>query len=613
MMPSSAPRRMSSPRIIASPAPRSAPKELVKRVKPMTPGIPKAARVRAYATAGVLIAALVGVGYEAWGLQVEQGARFRTQAARQHVLTVEVAAPRGAIVDVRGRPLALTADADSIWVDPHAVVDVAATADRLAGVLDQDVNVIEARLAGRRHFAWIARHVTPEVAQAVRAAKLPGVDVAREPRRWYPGKSSIGTVVGRSNIDGEGIEGIELALDAALAGRRARGAAVRDARGRTMLSDGVVAAEPGATVQLTIDRTMQGIADDALAAAVTTHRALSGVAVVLDVKTGAVLAMASAPGYDPNLPGPHKGARNRAVTDSYEIGSVMKVFTVAAALDAGITRPDEWWDVEHGSWQPTFARRPIRDTHQDWTLTTAGILKRSSNVGAVKLVLRLGRERLHAAMVRFGFGETTGIELPGETRGRLRPPRDWKDIELATGGFGMGYTVTPLQIAAGLAAVGNRGMYHPPRIVASVTRADGTVEDRPVPEPRRVISEKTAAQMLPMLASVFDNSHPKTAGTAGSIWVPGFKCGGKTGTAHKYDPATRGYAPDRYLSSFAGLAPIANPRLAIVVVVDDPAGGDYYGGKVAGPVFATIASESLRYLGVPGDAPLVAPVPARVR
>jgi cell division protein FtsI (penicillin-binding protein 3) len=380
---------------------------------------------------------------------------------------------------------------------------------------------------------------------------------------------------------------------------------VRDARGRAMYEDGMVAAEPGATVQLTIDQTIQTIADDALASAVDAHDALSGVAIVLDVETSRVLAIASAPRFDPNLPAPHEGARNRAVTDTYEIGSVMKVFTIAAALETGVTRPDEWWDVERGDWE--YAGKEIRDTHYDYSLTTSGIIKRSSNIGAVKIALRLGRERLHAGLVKLGFGAETGIELPGEQRGRLRAPGTWRDVELATAAYGYGYSVTPIQIAAATAAIGNRGMYRPPRIIASVTHADGTVVEPAPSEAHAAVSEATAAKMVAMLASVFEGNGTKSAGTAASVWVPGFKCGGKTGTAHKYDPAIKAYSKDHYLSSFAGLAPIDNPRLAIVVIVDDPSGGDYYGGKVAGPVFAVIASETLRYLGVPGDAPLEAP------
>jgi cell division protein FtsI (penicillin-binding protein 3) len=370
-----------------------------------------------------------------------------------------------------------------------------------------------------------------------------------------------------------------------------------------MLGAGVLAPVPGATVQLTIDGTIQSIADDALAHAVRANQALAGVAVVIDVETGVVLAMANAPTYDANVGGPERGERNRAVTDEYEIGSIMKVFTIAAALDTGAVRVNQWWDVEKGSWR--IADRTIRDTHYDEVLSTAGIFKRSSNVGAAKIGLRLGKERLYEGLLRFGFGTRSGIEVPGERVGKLRDPAKWRDIDVAAISYGYGMTVTPLQMAAGLAAVGNGGVYRAPRIVDRVIHADGSVDVTIAPEPVVAIKPETAAALLPILASVFDGG--KQAGTAANVWVPGFTCGGKTGTVHKIDPATRGYSRDRYISSFGGLAPIKDPKLAIVVIVDEPSGGDYYGGKVAGPVFATIASESLRYLGVPGDAPLDPP------
>jgi cell division protein FtsI (penicillin-binding protein 3) len=320
------------------------------------------------------------------------------------------------------------------------------------------------------------------------------------------------------------------------------------------------------------------------------------VAVVLDVATSRVLAMASVPSSDPN--GDGRPARNRAVTDRYEAGSVMKVFSVAAALDAGVVAPDTEFDL--GGGQMMIGAHPIHDVENDRYLTVAGIIKRSSNVGAAKIALKFGREHLYAALKRFGFGAKTGIELPGEQAGVLRDGAKWRDIETATIAFGYGLTVTPLQIAAALAAIGNGGIYREPRIVDEVVDGDGTVIYRGRGDEHRVITEKTATQMMAMLASVFDKG--KLPGTAAKIDVPGFRCGGKTGTAHKYDAETKQYAPDRYLSSFAGLAPIDHPRLAIFVLVDEPMGGDYYGGKVAGPVFATIASEALRYLGVPGSA-----------
>ena len=565
-------------------------------------GVSRAVKVRAYVATGILTALLAGVAYKAWALQIGHADEFRARAVRQHVHTVEIPAPRGAILDARGRPLAVSADADSIYANPREVVDVVATSDALARLLDVDVAMLESRLSSDRAFVWIERHVTPEEAAAVRAAGLAGVAVTTEPRRWYPGKTSGGPLLGFAGIDGDGLDGIELRFDEHLTGERARFAALRDARGKTALAEGVVDAVPGATVQMTIDRAIQNVADEALAEAIELHQAKSGVVIVLDVATGAVLAMASAPTYDPNEPGDavQRQARNRAVTDVYEIGSVMKVFTIAAGLDAKVTRPDEWWDTEEGVWK--LGRKTIRDTHHDEALTTSGILKRSSNVGAVKLGLRIGKERLYEALKRYGFGARTGIELPHEEPGTLRNGARWREIELATISFGYGLTVTPLQLAAGIAAIGDQGRWHTPHVIATITDADGVVVFRPTVETRQIMEPTTAAQLLPMLASVFENGK-KDGGTAGGVLVDGFAAGGKTGTAHKFDPATRRYADKLYLSSFAGLAPIADPRIAVVVVVDEPTGKDYFGGKVAGPVFAKVVSETLRYLGVPGSTP----------
>ncbi len=564
-----------------------------------TPGVSPAARTRAWFATALVTALLGGVGWKAWGVQVADGARLREQAVRQHVHTVEIPAPRGPILDARGRPLAVSADAESVFANPRAVVDLAGTAERLAAALDLDVISLEARLATGKHFAWVARHVSPEQAAAVRALKLPGVEVTREPRRWYPGSTSGGPVIGFSGIDGNGLDGLELALDDLLTGQRARFSALRDARGKTMMADGLVEATPGATVQLTIDRAIQHIADEALAGAVTLNKAKSGTVVVLDVATGGVLAMASHPTYDPNDPAAavKAQARNRPVTDVFEIGSVMKVFTVAAALDLGLTRADEWWNVEGGRWK--VGRKPVIDTHHDQVLTTSGVIKRSSNVGAVKIGLRVGRERLDEALRRYGFGSPTGIELPGEQSGLIRPGKSWREVELVTICYGYGLTVTPIQLAAAMAAVGNGGLYHAPRTVAKVTGPDGKVLFELDDPGKQVMKPETARALLPMLGSVFEKG--KEGGTAASVLVPGFKAGGKTGTAHKYDPAIRRYSPDKYLSSFAGLAPIDAPRIAVVVVIDEPSGKDYFGGKVAGPVFGKVTSETLRYLGVPGD------------
>ena len=582
------------------------------KLKPMTPGIPHAARLRAYLAALVVTAGLSGVAWRAWGLQVEDGERYRALAARQHESTVEIPAPRGDIVDVRGRPLAVSADTDSIWANPREIRDVTDTADKLAALIGGNAAALEAKLGGDRRFVWLARHVTPALAREIREARLPGIEVGREPRRWYPERAIGGPVIGRSDIDGKGVDGIELAMNAQLIGQRGEGLALRDVRGKRMFADGLERPQPGATVQLSLDSTIQAIADAAIADAVRTSKAKSGVVVAIDIATGRVAAMASAPSYDPNAPGtgtasPESGrpepARNRPVTDAYEAGSVMKIFSIAAALDDGTVAPDTEFDLNGGQLVVGHSK-PITDVHHDPYLTVAGIIKRSSNVGAAKIALKFGSAKLYAALRRFGFGARTGIELPGETPGMLRDGARWRDRDLASIAYGYGLAVTPLQIAAGLAVFGNHGRYRTPRIVERVIDGDGTVLYQAGEAERQVVSEHTAATMAAMMASVFEGG--KLNGTASAIVVPGFRCAGKTGTAHKYDPETHSYS-DRHLASFAGLAPADHPRLAIVVLVDEPSEGDYFGASVAGPVFARVASESLRYLGVPGEPAVCAP------
>ncbi len=572
----------------------------------MTPGIPHAARVRAYLAGLVVTAGLGGIAWRAWTLQVDEGDHYRALAEKQHALTVGIPAPRGDILDALGRPLAVSAAADSVWANPREIRDVTDTADRLAKLIGGDPVTLEARLGGDHRFMWLARHVAPEIARAVENAKLPGIEVSKEPRRWYPARSVGGTVIGRSDIDGNGIDGIELSMNAQLIGHRGGGTALRDARGKRMFADGFERPEAGATVQLSLDASIQATAEAAVDEAVRIHKAKSGVVVVLEVGTGRVLAMASAPARDPNGNENQGSARNRGVADSYEAGSVMKVFSVAAALDDGLVTPETEFEIGGGQLRLAGRAVPIRDVEHDLYLDVAGIIKRSSNVGAAKIALRFGADKLYAALKRFGFGKRTGIELPGEQPGMLRDGAKWRDVELATIAFGYGLTVTPLQLAAAMAAFGDRGVYHEPRIVDRVIDADGTLLYQAAPGSRQVVSDRTATQIRAMLASVFEGG--KLPGTAAKLVVPGFRCGGKTGTANKYDPAIKGYSLDHYLSTFAGLAPIENPRLAIAVAIDDPSEGDHFGAKVAGPVFARVASGALRYLGVPGE-PAICPPP----
>ncbi|MBK9073012.1 MAG: hypothetical protein IPL79_18750 [Myxococcales bacterium] len=348
---------------------------------------------------------------------------------------------------------------------------------------------------------------------------------------------------------------------------------------------------------MSIDRTIQDIADAALRESIETNVAVAGTVVVLDVKTGRVLAIATAPNYDSNKPGDAEQtqARNRAVTDAFEIGSVMKLFTIAAALDSGITTPHERYFVKNG-WK--VGSKHFRDTHEDGILTTSEIIKRSSNVGTIQIALRLGALGLFDALARYGFGTPTGIELPGERAGTLRHGKTWRDIELATMSFGYGLQVTPLQLAAAVAAIGNDGVYQAPRIVADVADAFGRSIYTPDAQPRRVMKAETATAVREMMRSVYEGG--ELPGTAAKAPVPGFVCGGKTGTARKLDVKTKGYGVKKYYASFAGLAPIESPTLAIVVLIDEPTGKNIYGGSVAAPVFARVASEALTYLGVAG-------------
>lgn len=585
-----------------------APKRRPARRVPATIG-PWVRRRIIIAAAGLSLL-LGAIGYKAYALQVDQRERFRQLARRQHVKTVEIPAPRGVIHDAAGRELAVTADASSVFASPREVVDVVGTAERLAQILDLDVRELESRLASQRHFAWIERHVTVEEAEAIRAADLPGIDITEEPRRFYPGRALAGPVLGFAGIDGNGLDGLELELEPLLAGQRASLEALRDATGGVMLAEGLVEPRPGASVTLTLDRAIQHIAERALEEAVAVNKPTAASIVVLDVHTGGVLAMANYPSYDPNAPaaGLRARARNRTITDAFEIGSAMKVFTVAAALDAGAVRPDQTFDIENGRYK--IGRKVIRDTYRDEVLDVGGIIKRSSNVGSAKIAQRLGAEALHDALVRFGFGDRTGIELPGERAGLVHPAERWREIDLITTSFGYHMNVTMLQLAAGYAAIGNGGVYNEPRIVTRVEGAEGEILYRHQPRGRRIMKAETARALLPMLASVFDKG--KDGGTARSIDVAGYRAGGKTGTAHKLDPNGKGYADDLYLSSFAGLAPIDAPRIAVVVLVDEPRGEEHYGSLVAGPAFASVVSGTLRYLGVPEErlpAPEEAPEP----
>jgi cell division protein FtsI (penicillin-binding protein 3) len=558
-------------------------------------------QIRILVVTGLLGLCLLLMMYKAYSLQVANGDHYLALAQKQHLSSVVLTARRGPIYDRRGRELAVTADAESVVANPRKVVNVSDTAEKLAAILGKDVRDMEAKLASPRHFAFLARHVDPKTADDIRDLNLAGISIELEPRRYYPGKNIAAPVLGMANIDGRGLDGIELVMQDFLEGKKARRSAFRDVSGRLMMAEGGdgTSAEPGAAVTLTLDRNIQYTAESALARAVDEHEAKAGIAIVLEVSSGEVLAMANWPTFDPNRPSTRGKARNRAITDLYEIGSVMKLVTIAGALESGVITPESTFDIEKG--RIKIGRKVIRDSYRDDMLDVTGIMKRSSNVGTIKIARRLGKDGLHDTLRSFGFGSKTDIELPGERKGTLHPTKRWGEIGLATASYGYGYNVTPLQVAAAYAAVGNGGIYNEPRVVKEIRDHQGVPLFESKSQKRRVLRPETAASLLPMLAAVFDKG--RNGGTARELVVDGFAAGGKTGTSYKIDPKTHKYSDNLYVSSFAGLAPIDDPKIAVVIVIDEPHGEEHYGSKVAGPAFADIVSGTLKYLGVPSTTP----------
>jgi cell division protein FtsI (penicillin-binding protein 3) len=563
-------------------------------------------RVRLVVCGVVFGALFFAIGKRAFNLQVGEGERLKTMAEEQYLREIELPPRRGRILDRNGAELASTADVDSIYCNPRRLPDVRDAARRLSRVLGVDARELEKKLQQRRYFAWVKRKVTPEEVAAVRALQLPGIAFTREPRRFYPNRTLAATVMGQAGSDGRGLDGVELALDRYLRGSSSSVQGVRDALGRDLVVEGAVDVSSGAgsDVMLTIDRYLTFVTERAIADAAAQHHAKAVIAVMIDPRTGEILAMASVPSYNPNDPtgAAEGGARDRAITDAFEPGSTMKTFTIASALDAGVVRADDRFDCLMG--RMMVGKYTIHDTHPHGVLTVAEVFKFSSNIGATKIARRLGRDRFADALGRFGFGHSTQVGLPGERAGVIRPVERWGDIGFANVSFGQGITVTPLQMVSGVAAIAAGGVYHQPRIVSRVIAPDGSVETPAAEPPRRVMSEAAARTMMTIMRGPVE-----AGGTAKQAAIDGYPVAGKTGTAQKV--ANGHYDPDKWVSSFVGFAPANDPRVAIIVVVDEPQGG-HLGGAVAAPVFKEIAEQALRYLHVPPEAgAAVASAPTR--
>ncbi|HEU4521476.1 MAG TPA: penicillin-binding transpeptidase domain-containing protein [Thermoanaerobaculia bacterium] len=534
-------------------------------------------------------------------VQLAKNEHYTNRALRQQERTLSLNPVRGSILDRSGRVLAESIAAESIYADPQAVTDRIGTARKLASVrgLRMTASEIAAKLQSDAGFVWLARQVPVDIAQEVRRLGLPGIDFIEEHRRAYPRGSLAANVIGYVGVDGGGLAGIEHSFDAHVRGRAGKVTVLKDARRGLYLVGGEGANRPvdGDDLVLTIDSVVQFIAEKALANAVSKYRAAGGAAIVMDAHNGDILAMASAPTFDPNRFGEFTPAewRNRAVQDTYEPGSTFKIVAAAAGLEEGIVTPSQILDCGDGSIRIANVEIREHSGKKFGLLSFADVIAQSSNVGIIRVALDLGDRRLYDYVRRFGFGERTRVELPGEAIGLLRQTRRWSQVSSASISIGQEIGATPLQVLRAMSAIANGGVRVEPHIVERVVNADGETIFRPERvAPVRVVSERTAAVLNEMLKNVVAHGTGVEAALAEHVVA------GKTGTAQK---AVRGgYSPDRVLASFVGYVPADRPRLIILVSVDEPR-LEQYGGKIAAPAFREIAEAALRYLRVPPSVP----------
>ncbi|HEY0003692.1 MAG TPA: penicillin-binding protein, partial [Pyrinomonadaceae bacterium] len=536
-------------------------------------------------------------------LQMVQHDALSDRARAQQQGEVETTPLRGLVLDRSGRELARSIETESFFAIPADVKDVDGTVARLAQILQIDnkeraslgKRLQEARDANKK-FAWIARRLDEEQAAKVRALKLEGIHSLKEPKRFYPNGEMAAHVLGFVGLDEVGLAGVEQFYNERIKGEPGQVFIECDAHQRPYGSF-EVQSRPGQTVVLTIDQMVQYRTERALASAVASSHAKSGTAIVLDPRTGEILALANAPTFNPNnvAASQPEMRRNGALQTIYEPGSTFKIVAYSAAIEMGLVKPEDRIDCQMGA--ITVAGRVVHDHHAFGSLTIAEALAKSSNVAAIKLGLRVGDETMHDYITRFGFGARTSIELPGEANGLLRPVRRWQPSSIGSIAMGQEVGVTPLQMAAAFGALANDGVRIAPHLVREIRAADGKTLAQAQPEQHRVISSETARMLRSMLEGVTLN------GTAKKAQLDGYSAAGKTGTAQKIDPQTKTYSKTKFIGSFVGFAPVQNPAVVIIVVIDEPAGA-YHGGDVAAPVFREIAEQILPDLNVAPDTEL---------
>jgi len=541
---------------------------------------------RRMAILSVFALAIAGLFWRALDMQVINRPFFKQQGDARHLRVVPVSAHRGDIYDRNGEPLAISTPVDSVWANPKEIKNDLHRVTEIAKTLKINAQHLKNKLVknSNREFVYILRQVSPDIGEKVKALSIPGIYLQREYKRYYPAGEVTSHVIGFANVDDKGQEGLELAYDDWLSGEPGSKRVIRDRLGQVIDDvERISAAEPGKSVRLSIDRRIQYLAYQSLKSAVKKQKAIAGSAVVLDVQSGEVLAMVNQPSFNANdrsqlKPGVY---RNRSVTDVFEPGSTMKPFTVAAALETGRWHPKDNVHTEPGYYKVQGSM--IKDIRNYGKINLEEIILKSSNVGISKVALSLDKEQQLDMYMKLGFGVNSGSGFPGERNGNLRSMR-LSEFERATMSFGYGLSVTPLQLARAYSAIAANGVLYP---VSFLHR------DEPI-EGEQVMSEATAKKVRRMMERVVSPE-----GTANKASIANYRVAGKTGTMHKF--ISGGYAKDRYLSVFAGMAPASNPRLVMVVMINEPRNGQHFGGLVAAPVFSKVISGALRLLDIPPD------------
>jgi cell division protein FtsI (penicillin-binding protein 3) len=558
---------------------------------------------RLYLLGGILLFWCLAISFRLVYLQIFRYGSFVKQAEHQQQREIPLSAKRGVIYDRAGHELAMSVLVDSAFAVPSEVKDLPTAVSLITRITGEDHNVVLADCHSHKTFCWVARKADDETIQRIKSLGLQGIHFQKEPKRFYPARDLAAQVVGTVGMEDSGQSGIEHAFDDELRGRAGKMSISVDAR-RQWFSDVEKQPEPGENLVLTVDKNIQYIAEKELEQAIHDTRAIAGTVIVENPHTGEILALANRPTFNPNLrkqitPG---ALTNRAVSYVYEPGSTFKLVTISAALEEKLTNPDEVFDCQMGS--IVYNGMRIRDSKPHGLLPVWGVLAESSDVGAIKIALRLGEDRFYKYIRAYGFGQQTGIELPGETRGLTKPVSRWSKVSIAAISMGQEIGISPLQLSALISTFANDGVWVAPRIVA------GTMDPQSSPEKslpqtvafhsgtsRRVISSYTAAEMRSMMQRVV------LEGTGRKAILEGYTSAGKTGTAQKVDPATGAYSKTKYIGSFAGFAPVNNPQIVVAVILDS-AVGLHQGGQVSAPVFRRVTQQVLEYLHTPHDLPL---------